>query len=525
MPVVGHSPRSSPGIVFSVSDRRTYALIAAVAVAAHATTLLGGFAWLDHAHLLGKAALAAGDWGRLFTQGFGGTGFYRPLMGVSLSVDDTLGGAAWLYHATSLGWHASAAVMVAVAAQALGLSPPRAAVAGILFAVHPATSLVAGAIAFRSEAIITVSLLALVVFHRRGRPVAAALALLAGALTKETALVLGPLFVVALELEGKLAGRSVRRPLVAAEGVALAVALGLRAAFAPAWRASFPPLAVGEALGTRLAALFKTALLAVAPLDRSLCDAFPVTSLVGPRALGGALVLLGVVALALAWKRRGPAMLLALALLPGLQLAPVMRWWSPHYLYVPLAFAVMLIAETPVPRRLLMGLALVLAIITLRDDLRFRSDETLWASEGPACREGQFYLGEAARQRGRLQEAASHYERAVATTAGVLSYVDRAAALQNLGVTRLAQGDLADAAVAFRAALGVVSDEPRRREITHNLATAELRAGDPTEAARLLEPETARPDALPESLFVRAQALRLLGRPGEADALMRRLGR
>ena len=33
--------------------------------------------------------------------------------------------------------------------------------------------------------------------------------------------------------------------------------------------------------------------------------------------------------------------LFALALLPSLDLVPVMRFWSPHYLYVPLTFGAM----------------------------------------------------------------------------------------------------------------------------------------------------------------------------------------
>ena len=59
----------------------------------------------------------------------------------------------------------------------------------------------------------------------------------------------------------------------------------------------------------------------------------------------GGLVFVIVALGAFAWKRRGIALLLALALLPAVQLVPVTRWWSPHYLYVPLAFAALLVAE------------------------------------------------------------------------------------------------------------------------------------------------------------------------------------
>jgi tetratricopeptide (TPR) repeat protein len=205
-----------------------------------------------------------------------------------------------------------------------------------------------------------------------------------------------------------------------------------------------------------------------------------------------------------------------------------MRWWSPHYFYLPLVFAAILAARAveALPARAVWALVIPLAALSLHDDLRFRSDATLWQPEvaaQPACREGHFYLGEHARERQRWDEAAIHYERALTETPAVLSYVDRGAALQNLGAARLAQGRFADAREVFTAALAVVIDPTARRRITHNLAVAELRAGRPAEAARVLEAETARPDAFPESIFIRARALHDLGREDEASALVRRL--
>ena len=114
-------------------------------------------------------------------------------------------------------------------------------------------------------------------------------------------------------------------------------------------------------------------------------------------------------------------------------------------------------------------------MVSARDGLRYRTDATLWAPEvaaNPACREGHFYLGEVARTEGRAEEAADHYERAAAPTTGVLSYVDRGAALQNLGVVRLGQTRPADAIAAFESALAVTKDTEKRRRLTHNLAVA-----------------------------------------------------
>ena len=76
---------------------------------AWATTLGGGYVWLDHAHLERGLALAApGEFLALFTRGFAGTGFYRPLVALSLSIDALLADSPMWFRAVTLGWHALA---------------------------------------------------------------------------------------------------------------------------------------------------------------------------------------------------------------------------------------------------------------------------------------------------------------------------------------------------------------------------------------------------------------------------------
>ncbi|WP_394840655.1 hypothetical protein LZC95_26505 [Pendulispora brunnea] len=501
-------------------------LVLACALCTHFAALGAGFLWLDHAHIEdGLAIFPPSHWHEAFTQGFAGTGYYRPLMALSLSLD-ALAGTPFVYHATSLAWHAAAAAMVMAAADALGLSRRAATFAGVLFAVHPLADLPANAIAFRSEAMVVVALLALLVFHLRDRPLAAAAALLAGALTKEVAFVLAPLFLVALTHPA----RPPRRRLWLAEGAALITAMALRLAFAPSWRASHEALSASEAIGTRLASLAKGAGAVLFPVDRHVCDAFPITAAWHPMALLGLALVIALARFAV--RRRGPALLLALALLPSLQLVPIMRWWSPHYFYVPLTFAAMLAAEAldRLPRRVPIvasaALAAVFAALSLIDARRFHDDESLWRPEvaaQPACREGQFYLAEVDRQARRFAAAAKKYEAALAPRPGMLAFVDRTAALENMGTTYIALRRFTDAKAAFRNALAGTGDPRRRRELTHDLAGASLEAGDAAEAERLLAPETARPDAFPESLALRARALHDLGRNEEAQSLMARL--
>lgn len=494
-------------------DRR-WAGVLACAIATHVTALGAGFVWLDHAHLEDGLAIARpSQWAGLFTHGFAGTGYYRPLMALSLSIDALFARGPLLFHLTSIAWHAAAAVLVLKVAETFGLTRRASLAAAALFAVHPVTALVADAIAFRSEAMIVTSLLALVLAHEKKRPVLAGLALLFGALTKETALVLGPLFLVALELSRRPRDLTTRTRVFVAEGAALAAALALRLAFAPAWRASHERLTAADAVGTRLASLAKSVAAVVLPWDRSICDAFAITHPWQPAAIAG-LAAFGALVYG-AFKRRGIVLLLFLSVLPALQLVPVMRWWSPHYAYVPLAFAAMLAGELvdrlgAHAQRAAVAVIIVLGVLTANEGRRHASDASLWTPEvaaQPACREGHFYLGEVARSEKRWDDAAKHYDAALVDRPRMLAYVDRRATLQNLGIVRLEQRRFIDARALFRAALDGTSDEGARRELTHDLALATLESGDPEEAARLLEAEVARPDAMPASVMLRKVAL------------------
>jgi tetratricopeptide (TPR) repeat protein len=512
-----------------------YAVVAIAALLVHLPALRGGFVWLDHAHIEhGLALLPLEDSLSHFTRGFAGTGFYRPLVSLSLSLDSALGGAPWLYHLTTLAWHALASVLVVVLARTLGLGRTASTVAGLFVALHPANTLVASAIAFRSEAMSAALLLGLLVCHLQKRPLLAALCLLGGALTKESALVLGPLLVLAFEVANgrdplRAGTRRARALLLGSEGAALATALLLRARFAPEWRALSPELPLAEAVGTRLASVTKTSVWLLALGDRSVSDAFPVTPLWSGHALAGALLCFGLVYLA--WERRGTMLWFVLALLPTLQLVPVMRWWSPHYLYVPLAFGALAGAELvdPLGRGALAWAAPLLATcgaIAFFDTSRFRSDEVLWAREvalHPECREAQFFMGEVERTRRAWRAAAEHYERATLGSPRHLAYVDLKAAYGNLGIARLELREPAAALEAFRHSLELSSDETERRQMSHNLGMAALLTGDAEAAVRSLEPETRRDDALPASLLVRARALQVLGRVDEARHLEERL--
>ena len=76
------------------------------------------------------------------------------------------------------------------------------------------------------------------------------------------------------------------------------------------------------------------------------------------------------------------------------------RFWSPHGVYLPWAFAALGIAafawERAGARRALIGLCGIAAALSLWDGRRFANDETLFASDAarPECREANLYLGD-----------------------------------------------------------------------------------------------------------------------------------
>jgi tetratricopeptide (TPR) repeat protein len=241
-----------------------------------------------------------------------------------------------------------------------------------------------------------------------------------------------------------------------------------------------------------------------------------------------------IVVVIVARRERGIALLLGCAMLPMLQIVPVARWWSPHYLYVPFAFVAMRaasFAEERLRKRatLVVGIAAaLLGALTLYEGQRYGDDASLWAPEvtrQPGCREGQFYLGEVERSAKQWDAAARRYEAALAPRPSMLAYVDKGAALQNLGTVRLEQGRFGDARRAFASALEGTSDPQRRRELTHDLAAASFGDGDPSEALRLLASELERPDAMRPSLLVAKAALEKLGRHEEARRVAERLSK
>ncbi len=495
----------------SLEQPRFRSLFAAtLALLSHGAALFAGFIWTDHGDLeSGAALLKPGEALHAFTQGYARTGFYRPLTVLSLSLDSWWGQGAWVFHLTSLSLHAAASVLVGVVAAAFGVSRRGALFASALFAVHPVTGLVANAIPFRGDALVTCLLLVLLWAARSDKPVVAGVAMLLAGFSKETAFILGPPFALLA-----MPKRSVKTLVAVGAGWALPAAL--RFGYAPSWHQEFPPLTALDAIGTRLAGVGKSALAIVFPFPPSVCDAFAIQPPWTALALCGLVALLACGYFGV--RRRGLALALCLALIPALNVVPVPRFWSPHYLYLPLALILMLVAPLLERfRRSPLVVALLLVAfwpVTQRDAARYKNDTTFFTRElevNPQCREAQFYLGDALRQAGELERAGRELEASVTPHPGLLAFVDESAAQTNLGIVRLRQGQLDKANAAFTRALELEKKPLERRKVAYNLAAVEFAQQNFAGAARRLEPEVDRQDALPEAVELYLQTRTRMG--------------
>ncbi len=481
-------------------DLLPWALVALAAFLVHLPALRAGFVWLDHAHL--ERGLA---WQSIGTSGFADTGFYRPLVSLSLLVDHTLGGGApVVFHVTNLLLHACASVLVYALGRQYGIDEWSSAAAGVVFAVHPLNTLVASGIAFRSEALLWIALAGLLLAHLRANSWLVGVCVFSACLVKETAWGLTPFLLLALafpEHSGLGKERAPRRVWLA-EGVGWLAALSLRVAFAPIWRARASDLDLSTALGTRLGLISRSLRELFLLGDGSLSDATRILEADEAAALAGAvgLVALGLVAVT----RRRFGLLAFVSFLPLLQFVPVARWWSPHYLYLPLAFLLLAGAEL-LPRKrgalaVVFGCALcVCAPRSWGQSYRFRDDESLFRPElrnHPDFREAQFYVAEVERQARRFTQARDGYVAALEPMPELLSYVDRKAAFGNLGIVELELGRPELARLLFRRAKDLSTRDDERRQLNYDEALAAFRMGDFAASLDLLDSELGRANPL-----------------------------
>lgn len=319
--------------------RRTLPWVFLAAVLLYLPTVRFGYVQDDRAIVVANpAAHGVGAALRAFDQPYwplpSEAGLYRPVSVLSFAIDWSISGGrpGWLHLANAL-WHALACILV-VLVLARWLPPWPAAIAGLVFAVHPVHVEGVANIVSRNELLATAGMFGAVLAARRRWWAAALTCVGLAMLSKEHAVVGGA--VILLDDWMRPPGER-RYPLwfYGLLGALTAAYAGVWLRFGHAATADVAAPLLGSGLGTRLAmalpATLRAAQLLVFPLSLSADyspQVIPFRTAISPAAILGAGVVLVVLAGGIAVRRRAPALCFA-ALATALAYLPTSNFVFP----------------------------------------------------------------------------------------------------------------------------------------------------------------------------------------------------
>jgi len=472
----------------------------AVAVAVAAPGLMNGFAYDDLPLVVENARITRllPPWGYFVQSYWPAGGLYRPLSVWFLALQWKLGGGApWIFHATNVMLHALVTGLVYLLARRL-MAPYWAAVAAVLFAVHPvhveAVANVVGISELLCCALVLGAVLLAVRGARDGFTPGTRMALIAcgilAALSKEQGFVTPALLLATVVLACPPARSALRRvaPVAIAMILLLAVLLFLRAGVlgglagdepAAPLRGLAPSARMLVALGT----VPEWARLLWWPARLSFDYSPPgyvVASAPGPVHVLALLLLVALVWLAWAGRRRAPAVSLGIAWI-GIALLPVSNLILPtgillaeRTLYLASVGAVLAVAglaalatdwaASRLVRRAIIAAVAVAAILgaglSVARAAVWRDNERLLrqvAIEAPDNYRAHRTLALHLDRQGRLDDAAREYRRSIELWAG------DARVYEDLAMLLDREGRDAEAVTVLRDGLGVDPAAPTMR--------------------------------------------------------------
>ncbi|MFQ5632442.1 MAG: hypothetical protein ACE5I1_27040, partial [bacterium] len=138
----------SKSFIEKISPKILRPCLFAMTLLTHASYINNGFAWLDNGDIVqSRAILSMTELLKAFTQPFGETGFYRPLVTIFHSLDFAIYGD-WApgFHLTNVLLHCAAAACAVLFVMAFFSIPIRKSMfAALIFAIHPLSWLPVGA--------------------------------------------------------------------------------------------------------------------------------------------------------------------------------------------------------------------------------------------------------------------------------------------------------------------------------------------------------------------------------------------
>ncbi len=546
------------------SAERPFAILILVAGLCHLPALTGGLVW-DDVEIVKRrpvvrsvsAAVAAFARYRPWQLHRVGTPRPRPLRDLTLAVDHAVWrGRPGGYHFTSWALHVAVVCLVFAALRALGVAPPFAFTAAVLFAVHPAGAESVAQIKNRGDLAAAAACLASLLCALRVRRALLAMALsfvlfLAALLCAEWPAAAPPAFMLALWLMGH--GRRARL-------FAPHLLLGLAFAY---WAGRSGPMS-----GLHVLAALRNAAGYVG-LGAALVEPSP-APFVGAAALAACAAAVALLAVALgAASPRARRTILAGALWAAVVIVPFCfatarvsgRPIATHRLYfacIGIGLVVARAAGAAMPgRRRAASLAILIAVVwaasAMHHHFTWVAPRALWtayAEQRPAAPTSYMELATVASGEGRLDAAAAALGRAEQLAQrdegdwrrlgpdilGNLGYVrlqqgrieeaieildeardvrETSMVLNTLGMALERQGDHVKAAQAFRRALAL---DPTNAQAYHNLGNAFSQRGELEAAAKHY---AAAIYYDPDLRFARLALGRVLYQMGRLDAARR----
>lgn len=520
------------------------AIVAVLAIAVYANTLLNGFVYDDNPQIIENPwvrdlaylprVFVTSVWDFLGEGGAAAT-YYRPLMYVAFILEyAAFGLEPWGWHLVNVIVHAGNGIMAFLVIRALMRNLPGTSEGGesnaqsnlfpmlgaLVFALHPAKTEVVAWVSAVPELTFTLLVLSsLYLYVRwtelggRWRYVSSVALFFAAPFAKETAMAL-PVFVVAFDY---VTGRKPLRRIpayvpYAAAGVIYLILRFLIAGGGSGKTGMHPYLDGGQVALNAVALVFRYITKLVFPVNLThMHELNPVFSILEARSLAAILVAFGLPALFYLWRKKEPLLLLSyvfflVPLLPVLYI-PILdpNAFAERYAYLPslgfsLFVAVVLrrVANSGVVERrkaVAVSTVVVLAVLaaysagTVQRNFEWRDDITLWESAAETTPRNPYaltVLGNLYTKNGEYRKAIETLEKSVEQLEASEHRSPNFLSFTHLGLGNAYRkaGLLERAAGEYRSAIEIT---PKRFDVRYNLGLTYLGMGDFAAAAAAYE--------------------------------------
>lgn len=521
-----------------------------------------GLVWIDHQDIeRGWGIVTLDHWTDAFTAPLSRSGFYRPLVVLSYSLDALLY-KNWIpgYHLTNVLWQlAMVLVSIIITKRVFLFDNKKNLLIGLIAGIHPVTFLPVGVITYRQEIMVTLFSFLALLFYVEGRKkqqwrygILALFCFILALWSKETAFAWIPALIIVWELflrketfsklninnETTSKFSFYYKLIVSLGGIVIMVLyIIIRKKIIPQlWNFPSVSMTISEHIGTRIKVIGIRLVELISPFKPSLSDATRIVTMLNVIVILIILFFIVLIFIVFKYHKKNPKIItlllfLGIGLAPALNLLPPPRFNAPHYSYFSILIVAMLMVigfeflqkrtkQKLVWPSILTIYLLIMVISTFTAGFHFENDLTLFEPEikrDPRYREAHFYVGTHYFREQNFEKAEQHLKLAITETLEIISFVDLPAAKMNLAGIYLAQGKLNEAEQL------ILEIDPAQTElpiqIPYNLALIAKERKEYGKVTALLEAIPIEQHT-PESVLLLAQAYLLIGEEKKADFVL-----